>query len=228
MTVADNIKAIRNIFNVTQRELADVAGVTENAVSKWENGYAEPRMGSVEKIAACYGLSKLNIIEDGGMDNFDPVTRKERPIVPGAIPIQPSPVAYLPLLGSIHAGVAEEPDVFDSADRCQVPAWVAEEHPRAFLLKVEGDCMDRVYPEGCLVAIDPDAEAVSGCVAAVQIDDTDFLMRRYIRTADTLVLSPDSYNPAHRDRVFSGDDWDDHFVRVVGRVVWYMCDGELE
>lgn len=121
----------------------------------------------------------------------------------------------------------EEPDVFDSADRCQVPAWVAEEHPRAFLLKVEGDCMDRVYPEGCLVAIDPDAEAVSGCVAAVQIDDTDFLMRRYIRTADTLVLSPDSFNPAHRDRVFTRDDWDDHFVRVVGRVVWFMGDGEL-
>ncbi len=226
MTVADNIKAIRNIFNVTQRELAEVAGVTENAVSKWENGYAEPRMGAVEKIAACYGLSKLNIIEDGGMDNFDPVTRKERPAIPGAVPIAPSPAAYLPVMGNIHAGAAEEPCVY-SGEMAQVPAWVEREHPNAFLLKVEGDCMDRVYPEGCMVAIDPDAEAVSGCVAAVQIDDTDFVMRRYIRTADTLVLSPDSFNPAHRDRVFTRDDWDDHFVRVVGRVVWFMGDGEL-
>lgn len=226
MTVADNIKAIRSIFNVTQRELAEVAGVTENAVSKWENGYAEPRMGAVEKIAACYGLSKLNIIEDGGMDNFDPVTRKERLPIPGAIPIAPSPVAYLPVRGNIHAGVAEEPDEYRD-EFMQVPAWVSDEHPEAFLLKVVGDCMDRLYSEGSMVAIDPAMEAVNGCVAAVQIDETEFVMRRWFRTADTLVLSPSSTNPEHRDIVFGRDDWDAHFVRVVGRVFWYMCDGVL-
>lgn len=220
MGVGENIKRIRTQHDMTQEELGRIAGVSAMAVSQWENGRAVPRMGAVQRIADHFGMKNGEVIDGVLPDASLPV--------PGAIPIQPSPVAYLPLLGGIHAGAAEEPDVYDAADMHQVPAWVAEEHPRAFLLKVEGDCMDRVYPEGCLVAIDPDAEAVSGCVAAVQIDDTDFLMRRYIRTADTLVLSPDSYNPAHRDRVFSGDDWDDHFVRVVGRVVWYMCDGELE
>lgn len=66
--VASNIKKLRAIFNVTQKELATVAGVTENAVSKWENGYAEPRMGAIERMAACYGISKSHLIEDGGMD----------------------------------------------------------------------------------------------------------------------------------------------------------------
>ena len=61
MGVAENIKMIRDMFDVTQRELADIAGVTENAVSKWENGYSEPRMGAVERIAACYGLKKRQI-----------------------------------------------------------------------------------------------------------------------------------------------------------------------
>ena len=224
MGVPENIDALLVKFDINQDCLARIAGVAPSTVTRWRNG-AMPREKPIRKIVEHFGLTRDDIVSDSlGLAAKE---HRTSPIVPGAIPIQPSPVAYLPLLGSIHAGVAEEPDVFDSADRCQVPAWVAEEHPRAFLLKVEGDCMDRVYPEGCLVAIDPDAEAVSGCVAAVQIDDTDFLMRRYIRTADTLVLSPDSYNPAHRDRVFSGDDWDDHFVRVVGRVVWYMCDGEL-
>lgn len=224
MGVPENIDALLVKFDINQDCLARIAGVAPSAVTRWRNG-AMPREEPIRKIVEHFGLTRDDIVSDSlGLAAKE---HRTSPIIPGAIPIQPSPVAYLPLLGSIHAGVAEEPDVFDSADRCQVPAWVAEEHPRAFLLKVEGDCMDRVYPEGCLVAIDPDAEAVSGCVAAVQIDDTDFLMRRYIRTADTLVLSPDSYNPAHRDRVFSGDDWDDHFVRVVGRVVWYMCDGVL-
>lgn len=226
MSVADNIIAIRNLFDVTQRELAEVAGVTENAVSKWENGYAKPRMGAVEKIAACYGLSKLDIIEDGGMDDFDPITKKKRPTFPGAMPVRTSPDAYVPVYGNIHAGIAEEPDVFDGEMRA-VPQWVVDNHPDCFLLKVVGDCMDRVYPEGCMVLIDRRAEAVNGCVAAVSIDETDFLMRRWYRTADTLILSPDSFNPEHRDRVFTREDWDEHFVKVVGRVVWFMSDGEI-
>ena len=49
MSVSDNIKQLRRIFNVTQKQLADIAGVTENAVSKWENGYSEPRMGAIER-----------------------------------------------------------------------------------------------------------------------------------------------------------------------------------
>lgn len=226
MAIQENIQKLRQLFDITQEDLAKIAGVTRGAVSQWEGGFSEPRMGAIQRMADHFGIRKSNIIEDGGMDNFDPVTRRERPVIPGAMPIAPSPVAYLPLVGSIHAGVAEEPDVYGEEMR-QVPAWVAEGHPKAFLLKVEGDCMSRVYPEGGVVVIDPDAEAVSGCVAAVQIDDTDFVMRRYVRTRNTLVLEPDSYDPGYRDIVFGEDDWDEHFVRVVGRVVWYMCDGEM-
>lgn len=226
MAIQENIQKLRQLFDITQEDLAKIAGVTRGAVSQWEGGFSEPRMGAIQKMADHFGIKKSNIIEDGGMDNFDPVTRKERPAIPGAMPIAPSPVAYLPLMGSIHAGVAEEPDVYTEEMR-QVPAWVAEAHPYAFLLRVEGDCMSRVYPEGSIIAIDPKAEVTNGCVAAVQIDDTDFLLRRWYRTADTLVLSPDSHSTDHRDLVFSGSDWDEHFVKVVGRVVWYMCDGEM-
>lgn len=67
MTVADNIKALRERFGVTQSELARVAGVTENAVSKWENGYSTPRMGAIERISACYGITKGSLIEDSGI-----------------------------------------------------------------------------------------------------------------------------------------------------------------
>lgn len=76
MSIAENIKALRAIFHVTQRELAEIAGVTENAVSKWENGYSEPRMGAIERMASCYGITKSNIIEEGGMTLIDPVTKK--------------------------------------------------------------------------------------------------------------------------------------------------------
>lgn len=69
MGVQENIVKLRRLTNVTQQELADIAGVSRSAVSLWEIGDSEPRMGAVQAIADHFGLRKANIIEDGGMDN---------------------------------------------------------------------------------------------------------------------------------------------------------------
>lgn len=71
MGVPENIKKLRERYGLTQQELADIAGVTNKAVSAWETGQKEPRMGPVERIAKRFGLKKSNIIDDGGMDIVD-------------------------------------------------------------------------------------------------------------------------------------------------------------
>lgn len=72
MSVSENIKKLRERYDLTQQELADIAGVTNKAVSAWETGQKEPRMGAIEKIANHFNIKKSNIIEEGGMDaNFD-------------------------------------------------------------------------------------------------------------------------------------------------------------
>ncbi|MEV2910969.1 helix-turn-helix transcriptional regulator [Paenibacillus larvae] len=68
MGIRENIKKLRSRHGLTQQDLADIAGVTNKAVSAWESGLAEPRMGAIEKIAARFGLKKSNIIEENGMD----------------------------------------------------------------------------------------------------------------------------------------------------------------
>lgn len=68
MAISENIKKLRDRYNLTQQDLADIAGVTNKAVSAWETGQKEPRMGAIEKIAARFGLKKSNLIEEGGMD----------------------------------------------------------------------------------------------------------------------------------------------------------------
>lgn len=99
MGIRENIIKLRKIFNVTQAELAEIAGVSRGAVSQWEGGFSEPRMGAIERMAACYGLSRMNIIEDGGMDLIDPITKKPFNKPQNAIPISEPKKAYLPLLG---------------------------------------------------------------------------------------------------------------------------------
>ncbi|OXL83141.1 hypothetical protein BCV73_08670 [Paenibacillus sp. SSG-1] len=71
MSIAENIKKLREKFDLTQQELAEIAGVTNKAVSAWESGVSEPRMGAIEKISQRFGIKKSNIIEEGGMDLLD-------------------------------------------------------------------------------------------------------------------------------------------------------------
>ena len=70
MPISDNIKKLRQIFDLSQKELAVIAGVTDKAVSTWENGNKEPRMGTIQRIADHFNLQKSNLIEDNGLDNL--------------------------------------------------------------------------------------------------------------------------------------------------------------
>ncbi len=63
MSVSENIKRLREAYNLSQDELGKIAGVSGKAVSKWENGLSDPRMGAVEKMAAYFGVPKSVIID---------------------------------------------------------------------------------------------------------------------------------------------------------------------
>ncbi|MDM8108613.1 helix-turn-helix transcriptional regulator [Phascolarctobacterium faecium] len=67
MGIKENIKLLREKYNLSQKDLALIAGVSDKAVSTWESGAKEPRMGAIQKIADHFGLKKSNIIEDDGL-----------------------------------------------------------------------------------------------------------------------------------------------------------------
>lgn len=217
MGIRENIIELRKRKNITQEELAKIAGVTRAAVSQWEGGFSEPRMGSIQNIADHFGISKSDIIEDGGM--FGKFT-----MVNGAIKPTTAKPAYAPLLGRVHAGKAQEPDVLQSA--VPVPYEIIKRHPQGYFLQVEGDCMDNVYPEGCYILIDPEQRPSNGSIAVVSIDGADYVMRRLYRGANTLILSPDSSNAEHEDMVFAATT--EHTVEFHGTVVWFQSSKEME
>lgn len=227
MGIRQNIIKLRELFDITQEQLADIAGVSRGAVSQWEGGFSEPRMGSIQKIADHFHISKSNIIEDDGMDYIDPVTKKPNgnPLIPkGAMPVYSSGEATVPLLtlGRVHAG--ELTDEEEAESRVEVPASVCSRHPRAFALLVEGNCMDRVIPEGAHVLVDPDREPRNGSIAVVETEGYRAVMRRWYRGSSTLMLAADSHEDQD-DMVFGVDDGP---VRVVGTVVWWQAPEEME
>lgn len=82
MGISENIKLLREQYGLSQKELGQIAGVSDKAVSTWEQGLKEPRMGAIQKIADHFGIQKSNIIEDNGLQSQSvPLTpRDERQI----------------------------------------------------------------------------------------------------------------------------------------------------
>ena len=212
MGLAENIRKFRTDADLTQAKLADLVGVTRATVTQWERGWSQPRMGAVEKLSEVLGVSMSELVDDSNIKRS-----------PGAItPTEPRK-AYLPLLGKVHAGDAQEPQVLD--ERISLPYEVWERHRDGYFLQVEGQCMSKIYPEGSYILIDPMQRPTNGSIAVVSIDGADYVMRRLYKGSSVLVLSPDSWEAGYEDIVIAGDD---HTVEFVGSVVWFQASGELE
>lgn len=211
MSIAENLRRIRAESGLTQEEFGRVAGVSAMAVSQWENGRAVPRMGAVQRIADHFGVNKGAVIDE----ETDAV---------GSFSVRADGDATVPLvtLGSVHAGpFSEEGETERSID---VPASLLRSHPRARALIVEGDCMNRVAPEGMAVVYDPDVEPHNGSIAIVETENYDAVMRRWYRGGDTLMLVADSYGK-HPDIVLTEEDGP---IKLVGTVVWVQSAREMD
>lgn len=211
MSTGANIKRLREQHGLTQEQLGKMVDVSRSTITQWERGWTTPRMGNVQLLAGALGVSTADIIAD------------ELPPSNAIKPATANP-AYAPLLGRVHAGKAQEPDVLQSA--VPVPYEIIKRHPQGYFLQVEGDCMDNVYPEGCYILIDPEQRPSNGSIAVVSIDGADYVMRRLYRGANTLILSPDSHNAEHEDMVFAAAT--EHTVEFHGTVVWFQASKEME
>lgn len=72
MSIAENIRRLRESHGLTQREFGAIAGVSDKAVSTWEVGTKEPRLGAVAKLATYFGIPKSAILDDTPCENAFP------------------------------------------------------------------------------------------------------------------------------------------------------------
>ncbi len=222
MGIGANIRALREKYDLTQDQLAEKLGVTRESVHRWETDKMTVRDRHISKMIELFGIEP----EDIKSEKYGLAAQLSgRAIFPqGALTVYSSGEATVPLLtlGRVHAGALTDEE--ETEQRVEVPASVSENHPRAFALIVEGNCMDRVIPEGSHVLVDPDREPVNGSIAVVETEAYQAVMRRWYRGTSTLMLTADSYED-QEDLVFSMDDGP---VRVIGTVVWYQAAEEME
>lgn len=209
MSIGKNIKRLREQHNLSQEELAKIAGVSDKAVSTWENDIKTPRMGAIQKIADHFGILKSDIIEDVKVNPIN----KNQTIKGDSVPI--------PLLGSIAAGVPLE--MIPVLEMVNVPKEIAEMYPNSFLVKVNGDSMNKIIPSGALALIDPTAEVLNGDIAAVTVNGYDATLKRFYKFQNGITLEPESYNPEISTQFYSSKEQEYNPIHIKGKLVWYMA-----
>lgn len=127
----------------------------------------------------------------------------------------------VPLYGSIAAGKPIE--MIEVEDTHPVPGENHGELPKAFLLEVKGQSMNRVLPDGCYALIDPCEEVErNNQPHAVCVNGYDATIKRVHKLDNGFELVPDSTDPTFKPKIYDYGEPDTETVTVIGRVVYYV------
>lgn len=200
MEFGDKLRSLRTKAGLTQLDIAEKLDVSAAAIGAWENGRAKPRLTKLGQLAELLGTSAADLMgEDAAEAAISGTSR------------------MVPLLGFAHMG--EPCDEGSLSDEVEVPASIADAHPRGFMVHAQGGCMDNRFPHDALLLVDPDMEPVNGQPVLAETADYGAVVRNYTRGRSTVMLTADSHSDEYDD-ILAGPG--DEPVVCKGRVVWYM------
>jgi repressor LexA len=202
LKVAAIMKQARKEKKLSQLEIAPKLGLNNATLSKYENGKLPFPDSILIKLSNLYSIDYYSL--------------------PGVVkPRLIGSRETMPLIGTIVAG---KPLVtYSNPEEIQVPAEIKENYPNGYLLETSGESMNRLFPDGQLLVIDPDAEIESGLVYAVRINGDETTVKRVICGKNLLVLQPDSYDDGFKPWMID-DPITLSEVCIEGKVVWDMAN----
>ncbi len=193
----------------TQTDLAKQIGTTQQQIARYESGENDVKSSVLVKMSKAMGVTISYLL---GMENT-------------ALPNNST--VDVPLYGSIAAGTPIE--MMEVEDTQPVPVRVHERYPEAFLLKVEGESMNRCLPNGCYALVDPCKEVeVNGAPYAVCVNGYDATIKRVNRLSNGFELVPDSTDPTYAKKTYNYNEPDTQTITVIGQVVYYVLPFDWE
>lgn len=203
----DQLQALRKKRGLSQAKLAEIIGVEQPTIQRWESGKRMPDLDSLEALAKALGVTPGSLLDGDALVSIGPT---------------------LFIKGEVAAGVwraaAERPESEweTFTGRSDVSAKV--EH--RFGLRVVGDSMDLLYPPGTIiecVSTFGQAEATPGRrVVIVRKNDRqeyEATVKELVEQDGALWAVPRSTNPAHRPINLTKAEPDILETRIVAVVV---------
>lgn len=204
--IAENIKRLLKEKNITQNDLAKIAEVSESTVGKWVLEKATPRMGPVQKISDYFRIPKAYILEENELN-------------------MPSSSRYMHFNTPISAGVPDHVDAVTDAHTIELPDSVMGKHAGQrdiFITKVNGESMNRIIPDGSLIAVKPiEVNQIKQGDIVVYSDNGEYSVKRFYSNNDQLIFRPDSNDERFFDYITSINN---NNLVIHGKVVVYIVE----
>lgn len=190
---------------MTREGLARRIGVTGPYISQIESGLRKPPPEeTLQKLIESLGISPKEALELRSLALIGRSSRETMGIVKRALskenqklemPKNEEDYAKIPLLGKCPA--SPKMWVADEIDGWYYFPKAAIKERRVYLLRVNGDSMNKVVNDGDIVLVEADAIPKTGEIVVV-CHDHEYTMKRYNVVGDKIILSPDSTNPEHQ------------------------------
>lgn len=196
----------------SQQRLAEELGTTQQTIQRYESGARDIKSGTIIKLSKALGVTVAYLL---GMTDSSSTTDTSLQFVD------------VPLYGSIAAGTPIEMIPVD--DMHPIPIKVRDKHPDSFLLKVEGESMNKVLPNGCYALIEPCNEITrDNDPYAICVNGFNATIKRVKKLANGFQLVPDSTDPTYPVQTFNYNEPDTEEITVIGKVVWYCIPFDWE
>lgn len=201
--ISENLTRLMKEHNdMSQRELGNIAKVSESTVGKWLLLKSTPRMGAIQKIADHFGILKSDITEEKQPENLYTISKES---------------VHIPILGEIACGdpiyVEENFAGYRTEPIESVPSG------NSYYLQTKGDSMEPTIPNGAYVLIREQPDVENGEIAAVLINgDTEATLKRMRKQDRSVILMPD--NSKH-DPIFVNEE---NPIKIIGKAIRFTFD----
>lgn len=213
----NNLKYLRKVKKVTQKEIADFLGVSNSAYSQYETGTREPSLDILTKLADYFGVTVDDIL--GRTEDADQPAGPSfgRPIEIEYTPV-PETEIMVPVVASLRCGFGTSGEPYTVIGYKKVPASMVEQWGKEIVLnEAVGTSMVPTIQPGEFMVCYPSDWWEDGMIVIVNVNDSDTVKRIYRAPDGGIDLVPD--NPAYKSQHFSPRDIEDYQIKVLAHVL---------
>lgn len=207
--LGQKIRSSRKALNLTQSELSERTNVPLMQISRYERNVNEPDFETIKRIADALDVPTTWLlgIKDEILSESNNLYKNPNP-------------RYAPLLGTASAGTPENTDDFID-EMLEVPTFIKHKANYMFFIKVNGDSMNKLMPNGSVALILKSEhftkQPVSGDIVVFKVDN-EFCIKRFIETDTVVIFEPSSYSDEFKPLVYvKGSNID---IEIIGKVIY--------
>ena len=201
-TFANRLQMALDKAGMKAADLARATGTPESVISQYKRGQYIPKQRRLEAFAEALHTTIPYLMGDDDTDEALPADLEFY-----------KPKKAMPVLGCVRAGM---PMYADENIEEYIACDYTDEY-EYFALKVKGDSMNAVgINEGDYVVVRSQDIVENGEIAIVLVNGDEATVKKFARNGDTIVLTPQSYNPKHQVQIYNIKDVP---IRVIGKVM---------